>query len=136
MISGRGQFSCGAKGCRAADNLVSYEVPFAYAEAGEQKQALVKLRVCPDCAMKLNFGHSGAQPRASEEPARGHKRRRREAAGDQPPGGDAGEEAVEPREAGQSVDKEGAHWAAKAADADVERTRDGDMDEYLAALFA
>ena len=35
--------------------LSSYEVNFAYEEAGQRKQALVKLRVCPQCAFKLNY---------------------------------------------------------------------------------
>ena len=56
VVAGKGQFSCGAKGCDAADGLATFEVPFAYAEAGEDKQALVKLRVCGPCAAKLHHG--------------------------------------------------------------------------------
>uniref|UniRef100_A0A7S3QZV7 Protein FRA10AC1 n=1 Tax=Dunaliella tertiolecta TaxID=3047 RepID=A0A7S3QZV7_DUNTE len=55
VVAGKGHFSCGAKGCDAKDGLVSYEVNFAYQEAGREKQALVKLRVCPECAFKLNY---------------------------------------------------------------------------------
>mmetsp|Transcript_37040 Transcript_37040/g.82340 ORF Transcript_37040/g.82340 Transcript_37040/m.82340 type:complete len:310 (+) Transcript_37040:95-1024(+) len=55
VISGKGQFVCGAKGCEERDGLCSYEVNFAYEEAGQKKQALVKLRVCPACAYKLNY---------------------------------------------------------------------------------
>ena len=40
---GRGQFACGAKGCDEQLSLASFEVPFAYAEAGCQRQALVKV---------------------------------------------------------------------------------------------
>jgi hypothetical protein len=53
VLSGKGQFSCGTLDCDAREDLRSYEVNFAYREAGEQKSALVKLRVCPSCARKL-----------------------------------------------------------------------------------
>jgi hypothetical protein len=33
----------------------SFEVNFAYLEEGEQKNALVKLRCCPECAYMLNY---------------------------------------------------------------------------------
>ncbi len=116
-------------------------MPFAYDEAGEHKQALVKLRVCPECAYKLNYGRSSALPRAAVRP---HKRRRRDEAADAEPrkrvDGDA-QQLDEPQagadEAGADVD-EGTFWAAASAPdaAADEQAREGDMDEYLAALFA
>lgn len=54
VVIGKGQFVCGAKGCDERRALASYEVNFAYKEAGEHKQALVKVRVCPKHAMQLN----------------------------------------------------------------------------------
>ena len=56
VVAGKGQFSCSAKGCETAAGLATFEVPFAYSEAGEEKQALVKLRVCGPCAAKLHYG--------------------------------------------------------------------------------
>ncbi|EEF41043.1 Protein FRA10AC1, putative [Ricinus communis] len=46
VISGKGQFICGNKHCDDKDDLSSYEVNFSYFEAGENKQALVKLVAC------------------------------------------------------------------------------------------
>ncbi|XP_055959973.1 uncharacterized protein LOC126661010 isoform X2 [Mercurialis annua] len=46
VISGKGQFICGNKHCDDKDGLASYEVNFSYIEAGESKQALVKLVTC------------------------------------------------------------------------------------------
>uniref|UniRef100_A0A0E0F7Y7 Uncharacterized protein n=1 Tax=Oryza meridionalis TaxID=40149 RepID=A0A0E0F7Y7_9ORYZ len=43
VISGKGQFLCGNRICDEKNGLGSYEVNFSYIEAGEQKQALVKL---------------------------------------------------------------------------------------------
>ncbi|PAA55039.1 hypothetical protein BOX15_Mlig005215g3, partial [Macrostomum lignano] len=55
VLSGRGQFACGGKRCEQADGLVSWEVNFRYTEGGETKNALVKLRLCPDCSARLNY---------------------------------------------------------------------------------
>lgn len=55
VLAGRGQFACGGKRCEQADRLTSWEVNFRYAEAGETKNALVKLRLCPDCSARLNY---------------------------------------------------------------------------------
>ncbi|GFR50375.1 hypothetical protein Agub_g12589, partial [Astrephomene gubernaculifera] len=77
VMAGKGQFVCGARGCDATDGLCSYEVNFAYQEAGERKQALVKLRVCPACAFKLNY-RKEKQLRKASEAAAARKRRREE----------------------------------------------------------
>ena len=53
VLEGKGQFICGALNCNEVENLTSYEVQFSYRENHENKQALVKLRVCPQCAKKL-----------------------------------------------------------------------------------
>lgn len=37
VVSGKGQFVCGAKGCEASDGLCSYEVNFAY-QVGQERQ--------------------------------------------------------------------------------------------------
>ncbi len=44
VVSGKGQFICGAKGCEERRGLASFEVPLVYMEAGAQKRALVKVR--------------------------------------------------------------------------------------------
>jgi len=54
-MNGKGQFICGNKRCNSEENLKSFEVNFAYVENGEKRNILVKLRVCPDCAYKLNY---------------------------------------------------------------------------------
>ncbi|KAL4563511.1 hypothetical protein LXL04_027554 [Taraxacum kok-saghyz] len=57
VMSGKGQFVCGNKHCSEEEGLSSYElsVNFAYFEAGESKQALVKLVTCERCAKKLVY---------------------------------------------------------------------------------
>jgi len=56
VFQGLGQFLCGHLGCGAKDMLQSWQVNFAYQERGERRTALVKLRLCPGCSAKLNFG--------------------------------------------------------------------------------
>jgi hypothetical protein len=41
--------------CDKVEQLRSYEVTFAYVEAGVNKTELVKLRVCPRCAYRLHY---------------------------------------------------------------------------------
>uniref|UniRef100_A0A8C1BS58 FRA10A associated CGG repeat 1 n=1 Tax=Cyprinus carpio carpio TaxID=630221 RepID=A0A8C1BS58_CYPCA len=57
VISGKGQFLCGNKRCENKEGLKSWEVNFAYVEQGEKRNALVKLRLCPECSFKLNYHH-------------------------------------------------------------------------------
>lgn len=93
VVAGKGQFTCGAKGCDGTAGLCAYEVNFAYQEAGQQKQALVKLCLCQDCACKLDYrrdkdkqyrrlGSSTAFDRQLEQQRREDHEQQREAAGD------------------------------------------------------
>jgi hypothetical protein len=88
--SSLGQLSCGAAGCEERRGLASFELFFAYVEAGERRRALVKVRVCPPCAHKLNYKRERARERdaareerrrARRERRRARKRRRRDASG-------------------------------------------------------
>lgn len=80
VVSGKGQFSCGARRCDQFNDLESYEVDFSYREAGEKKQALVKLRVCPACARRLNYRHARRKARREAKEARREAKRQRVAA--------------------------------------------------------
>lgn len=55
ILSGKGQFVCGETGCQEEVRLKTWEVNFAYVEAGERKNALVKIRLCPSDSEKLNY---------------------------------------------------------------------------------
>ncbi|KAJ1696680.1 hypothetical protein LUZ63_005192 [Rhynchospora breviuscula] len=76
VISGKGQFICGNKKCDAKDDLGSYEVNFSYVEAGEHKQALVKLVACPRCAEKLAYKRQ--KEKQKEKPSRKREREQEE----------------------------------------------------------
>ncbi|XP_065357069.1 protein FRA10AC1 homolog [Calliphora vicina] len=55
VVAGTGQFQCGSRKCLEKDHLRSWEVNFAYQEQGERKNALVKLRLCPEHSDQLNY---------------------------------------------------------------------------------
>jgi protein FRA10AC1 len=57
VFAGKGQFVCANVECNNTNSLKSYEVEFRYVEAEEDKVALVKVRVCKECAFKLNYKH-------------------------------------------------------------------------------
>ncbi|KAF8060008.1 Fra10ac1 [Scenedesmus sp. PABB004] len=130
--SGKGQFVCGARGCAAVGGLSAFEVNFAYAEAGQAKQALVKVRLCADCAAKLNHGRGGAAYRPVAEGARGggaasssgsdgeRRRRRRRRDG----GGSGGKDRKRRRRGGAS-DGSGSSSSSSSSSSDEEGGREG-----------
>eukprot|EP00108_Taenia_solium_P012101 TsM_000481400 transcript=TsM_000481400 gene=TsM_000481400 len=69
VVSGKGQFVCGAVDCNEVEFLRSWEVDFAYRERGEKRNALVKVRLCPTCSQKLNYHkqHSEFVPKIRDE---------------------------------------------------------------------
>jgi protein FRA10AC1 len=71
VFRGKGQFICGSLKCDSTSDLSSWEVHFAYVEDGVKKDALVKVRLCVDCSLKLNYKKkkrraSGAQANINE----------------------------------------------------------------------
>ncbi|TYJ22990.1 hypothetical protein E1A91_A08G161200v1 [Gossypium mustelinum] len=62
-----GQFICGNKHCNEKDGLASYEVNFSYFEAGENKQALVKVVTCERCAEKLHYKKRNEKEKEKEK---------------------------------------------------------------------
>ncbi|OZJ03900.1 hypothetical protein BZG36_03285 [Bifiguratus adelaidae] len=55
VISGKGQFICASTACSNTKDLNSWEVNFGFIENGEKKNALTKVRLCPDCSDLLNY---------------------------------------------------------------------------------
>ncbi|KAK4565070.1 hypothetical protein RGQ29_006929 [Quercus rubra] len=78
VISGKGQFICGNKHCDEKDDLASYEtsVNFSYSEAGENKQALVKLVTCERCADELHYKRQKEKEQSEKREQAENKRKR------------------------------------------------------------
>ena len=75
--TGKGQFICGNKSCSESELLSSWEVNFAYIEHNEKKNALVKVRLCPDCSIKLNMVKKVNKVKKKKKLKIKHKKRRR-----------------------------------------------------------
>ncbi|KAI9576530.1 protein FRA10AC1 [Glossina fuscipes] len=55
VVAGIGQFQCGSRKCSTRDGLRTWEVNFVYQEQGDRKNALVKLRLCSEHSVQLNY---------------------------------------------------------------------------------
>uniref|UniRef100_A0A1A9V1Q1 Protein FRA10AC1 n=1 Tax=Glossina austeni TaxID=7395 RepID=A0A1A9V1Q1_GLOAU len=55
VVAGVGQFQCGSRKCSMRDGLRTWEVNFVYQEQGDRKNALVKLRLCSEHSVQLNY---------------------------------------------------------------------------------
>ncbi|KAF2293569.1 hypothetical protein GH714_002884 [Hevea brasiliensis] len=122
VISGKGQFVCGNKHCDEKNGLASYEVNFSYVEAGENKQALVKLVTCERCAEKLNYKNKKEKEQLEKREKEEHKRKR------------------EPERINDDSDNEGAKEKRKrgkkaSISGDNHKTDDENFDEFLEGMF-
>lgn len=90
VLDGKGHFLCGAKTCEERQGLCSFEVPFAYIEADQRRDALVKVRLCPKHALQLNYRKNKevlkmqrTEHKRQQKRLRKAARKRRKSAGDQ-----------------------------------------------------
>jgi len=147
----KGQFICGNKNCDARDNLNSWEVNFKYVEDGEKKNTLVKLRACPDCAIKMNFKSKHKAEKKRKNLSKQQKRKKKKA---------SKKESKEEKESNQSASSsssssdEAEHqqqnnkseeaerqrqieeanqvWKGKV---EIEKTKEEEFDTYFANMF-
>ncbi|KAM5140730.1 protein FRA10AC1 [Mantella aurantiaca] len=146
VISGKGQFACGNKRCDEKEGLKSWEVNFGYMEHGEKRNALVKLRLCPECSFKLNFHHKKreVQPKtkkrkASEEEEssrkkskHSHKKRKDKSSHRHE---DSSEEETDiDKEDGNDELANSDFWKGPQQEPD-EKTREEEFDEYFQDMF-
>ncbi|KAK5964566.1 Folate-sensitive fragile site protein Fra10Ac1-domain-containing protein, partial [Trichostrongylus colubriformis] len=130
--SGKGQFVCGAKKCKADSDLSSWEVNFAYSEGGTSKNALVKVRLCRQCSEMLNYG---SQKRKFEK--KKALRKEKNASKDSNDTGveqkaDSKKESKEETSTSKQLNTSDA-WSGPVQE--TTRTIDDDIDEFLDDLF-
>ncbi|KAI2658762.1 hypothetical protein H4Q32_016894 [Labeo rohita] len=158
VLNYTGQFLCGNKRCENKEGLKSWEVNFAYVEQGEKRNALVKLRLCPECSFKLNYHHkrkevtvkkrrrskenvdksvskkSKSSRKHKRKDKRKHKKRRKEyssSSSEESQSSDKDEESGEEEEEGPS---ESDHWRGPAPTVE-EKSREEEFDEYFEDMF-
>ena len=150
---GKGHFSCGNLKCANVKDLSSWEVNFAYLEEGEKKNALVKIRLCPDCSYKLNYRKIKADKKLNKK-RKTAEENDGEQGGFKKSRGEERDDIVEPQDlVGKSDDapivsddsakeedeyeKPTNIWAVPIKLEESEtKTKEQEMDEYLMDLFA
>ncbi|KAB2070418.1 hypothetical protein ES319_A08G154800v1 [Gossypium barbadense] len=123
-----GQFICGNKHCNEKDGLASYEVNFSYFEAGENKQALVKVVTCERCAEKLHYKKRNEKEKEKEFDRKQKKdyKRKRDQSKDK-------DDTDEERE--RSREKRKGKRASSSAINHESDDGDEDFDKYLEGMF-
>ena len=109
VYHGKGQFVCGEGDCDERRGLESFEVPFGYNEAGERKQALVKVRLCPKHALKLNYKRSHKRKRQSRETERSRHRHKEETSRHSPSLSSSPTASSDSRSTGSNIARDGAN---------------------------
>eukprot|EP01066_Platyproteum_vivax_P002007 Platyproteum_vivax@DN12487_c0_g1_i1.p1 len=143
VILGKGQFRCGNKHCDSKQ-LNSYEVNFGYVENKEKKQALVKVRVCVKCAIKLNYKFL-KKARKKEKKGKGRKRTREdeeeiavkkeeESEEEEEEGGEVELLQDDDKEENEDTLKKLSELAWKGP-AEEEKTRSDEFDDYFRDMF-
>jgi len=142
VVSGKGQFICGGKGCEAKEALQSFEVNFVYVEQEARKNALVKVRLCPSCAQKLNHKHLNKRKReekkAKKKQSKLEKKQKKKARAQDPQ-----IDAEKGQEAGASEAKEELPQPQGAVTSDAWRSKpieepkdkEQEFEEYFRGLF-
>ncbi|PRQ54657.1 putative folate-sensitive fragile site protein Fra10Ac1 [Rosa chinensis] len=125
VVSGKGQFICGSKHCDLKDGLASYEVNFSYYEAGENKQALVKLVTCERCSEKLHYKRRKEKEHMEKEKNE-DKRRKRNRSRDSD---DTDDEGSKERRKGKKASLSTSEQRVNDEDDDE------NFDEYLEGMF-
>ena len=74
---GKGQFVCASTRCKERELLGTYEINFSYSEDGVKKQALVKVRLCPECFRKTNYKRTVLKERVDEALLKNSRKRRK-----------------------------------------------------------
>lgn len=129
VISGRGQFSCSEKRCSSKESLKTWEVNFCYIENNEKKNALVKIKLCPDCSTKLNYHNKKREIKRLKKRITSSKRKDKKKYETE----DDTQEEVPTTSLSKSKEDNQNPWTEKV---EVEiKSRDDEMDDYLDELL-
>ncbi|RDX86061.1 Protein FRA10AC1-like protein [Mucuna pruriens] len=128
VMSGKGQFICGNKHCNEKDGLASYEVNFCYSEAGENKQALVKLVTCERCACKLNYKRQKEKEQLEKRQQEQDRRKRNRSKSD---------DDLDDFQESKEIRRKGKRALTSASDHKIDDDNDEDdnLDEFLEGMF-
>ncbi|TRY63653.1 hypothetical protein TCAL_07956 [Tigriopus californicus] len=145
--AGKGQFVCGSRKCDENAILRTWEVNFGYVEEARKKNALVKVRLCPDCSYKLNYFHKKKDVTKDRQSKRNQeKKRKRRHPSDSESQDETGlsqqerdllekkKKLDEERSEKKDAKKASEIWSAPV-ETEQEKSREDDFSEYLEDLF-
>lgn len=119
----QGQFACASTRCEETTSLRSWEVNFAYTEAGERRNALVKVRLCPRCSDRLNYRTQRELTKSEKEKKKEEERRRRK------------RRENRNEEGSENEDKEGEGEEERKRKREKKRRREGKVLFLFALIF-
>ncbi|XP_046371547.1 protein FRA10AC1 homolog [Haliotis rufescens] len=143
VVDGKGQFVCGNKKCNEREGMRSWEVNFGYMEHGEKKNALVKLRLCPDCSYKLNYRHRKKEVVPKNKNKKGKRSKKKHKSGYSSSSDEDAEEeesASVPaagdtvKDAQKKAESENTSWQGPAKIAE-EKSREEEFEDYFEDMF-
>ncbi|XP_041979725.1 protein FRA10AC1 homolog isoform X2 [Aricia agestis] len=136
VVLGKGQFQCGSKKCNNDKELKSWEVNFAYIEDGEKKNALVKLRLCPECSAKLNYKSKKREVKRLKRSGKRKKKHREEPVAEENDTEEAPQLDEEPTTSTQLASEENPDslWK-KGVPETEEKSREEEFEDYLEDLL-
>ncbi|XP_063826728.1 protein FRA10AC1 homolog isoform X2 [Ostrinia nubilalis] len=139
VVLGKGQFQCGNKHCLNDHELKSWEVNFAYVEDNQKRNALVKVRLCPECSDKLNYRSKKREVKRLKKKKKTKSKKNQaveDTSGDENPRTPEGEPPGEATTSQTVAETESADslWK-KAPQEPEEKTREEEFEEYLEDLL-
>ncbi|CAL8069699.1 unnamed protein product [Orchesella dallaii] len=144
LVEGKGQFACGARKCENTERLRTWEVNFAYMEESVKKNALVKLRLCPECSTKLNHGHQRKEVTKKSNRSHSSKRHKHKRHSRDKKGRSRDSEAGTSSSSNQDLNADGSQedtskppeniWKEPLAVPEL-KSREEEFEEYLDDLF-
>ena len=134
---GKGQFVCGQRKCDERELLRTWEVNFAYIEESEKKNALVKVRLCPDCSYKLNYHHKKKEIVKKKQKSKKKKKEKKKRKRDSSENDESDEELKEIKKVkkDKELEQKASDIWSKPLEIEHEKSRDEDFSEYLDDLF-
>ncbi|CAG5133201.1 unnamed protein product [Candidula unifasciata] len=139
VVDGKGQFICGNKKCEETHGLRSWEVNFGYLEHGEKKNALVKLRLCPDCSYKLNYHQKRKEVlpktvKSDTSHTSGAKRKKRTEEDVLGPGSSKEADSTSKEKEKDGSPESADLWSKPGKEAE-EKSREDEFDDYFSGMF-
>ena len=133
---GKGQFICGSRKCEERECLRTWEVNFAYVEEAEKKNALVKVRLCPECSIKLNYHHKKREIKKKSKKTKKAKKekKKRKRSRDSDSDEEPETKKISKFEEKELEKKASDIWSAPLQ-VEQEKSREEDFSEYLEDLF-